>query len=64
MHYHGINATSNPRIDIFFPPTDFPMDAARIADTILDGGNGLGTGRFWYTSNGGATPCVVFVIAQ
>jgi prepilin-type N-terminal cleavage/methylation domain-containing protein len=64
QHLHGIDVTTDPRLDIFYPPTNFPMNAANIADIILDGVNDLSTGRFWYASNGGVQPCVVFRIAQ
>jgi prepilin-type N-terminal cleavage/methylation domain-containing protein len=62
--FHGINTTPDPRLDIFYPPTNFPTNAANIADTILDGVNDLTTGRFWFAPNGGVNPCVVFRIAQ
>lgn len=61
--FHGINTTADPRIDIYYPPASFPMNAATMADAILDAGDGLATGRFWYAPNGNVSPCLVFRIA-
>jgi prepilin-type N-terminal cleavage/methylation domain-containing protein len=59
MLWHGPN-TGVPRLDIFYSPSNFPMNAAIEADRILDAGNGLSNARFWYAPNGGNNPCVVF----
>jgi prepilin-type N-terminal cleavage/methylation domain-containing protein len=64
LFFHGSDLTTDTRLDIYYPSASFPTNAGTIADGILDAGNGLSTGRFFFASNGGTNPCLVFRIAQ